>query len=118
MYEHHKSPLLPRKMFLRRVAISLCWGIGILALALGIGMMGYHFFEHLSWLDSFLNASMILSAMGPVATLQTHAGKIFAGCYALFSGILFISVAGIILAPVVHRALHKFHLEDKNLDKS
>ena len=118
MYEHRKSPLLPRKMFLRRLAWSFLIGICVLLVALGIGMMGYHFLEHLSWLDSFLNASMILSAMGPVATLQTDAGKFFAGCYAMFSGILFISVAGIILAPIVHRALHKFHLEDQNLDKS
>ena len=80
-------------------------------LALGIGMAGYHFIENLGWVDAFENAAMILSGMGPVAMLQTDAGKIFAGCYALFSGLLLITVTGIVLAPVVHRALHKFHLE-------
>ena len=79
--------------------------------ALGIGMAGYHFIENMGWVDAFVNAAMILSGMGPVATLQTDAGKIFAGCYALFSGLMFITVTGIVLAPVAHRALHKFHLE-------
>ena len=83
----------------------------LVAVALGIGMAGYHFIERLGWVDAFENAAMILSGMGPVATLQTDAGKIFAGCYALFSGLMLITVTGIVLAPVVHRALHKFHLE-------
>ena len=86
-------------------------------LSLGIGMIGYSHFENMSWVDAYVNATMILSGMGPVATLQTNAGKIFAGCYALFSGLMFITVTGVILAPVAHRALHKFHLESgkKNL---
>jgi len=83
----------------------------VVAGALGIGMAGYHFIENMGWVDAFVNAAMILSGMGPVATLQTDAGKIFAGCYALFSGLMFITVTGIVLAPVAHRALHKFHLE-------
>ena len=83
----------------------------MVAVALAIGMAGYHFFEDMNWVDAFVNAAMILSGMGPVATLQTNAGKIFAGCYALFSGLMFITVTGIVLAPVAHRALHKFHLE-------
>lgn len=111
MFEHRSSPLLPRRAFYRRVVNCFLLSQALAVLALGIGMAGYHFFENLGWVDSFLNAAMILSGMGPVATLQTTSGKIFAGCYALFSGLVFISIAGILLAPVAHRALHKFHLE-------
>jgi hypothetical protein len=113
MFEHHTKPLLPRKVFYWRVARSAALGAVVLTGSLGLGMTGYHVLEKLPWIDSFLNASMILSGMGPVATLQTDAGKIFAGCYALFSGIALITVMGIIFAPVVHRFLHKFHLEDE-----
>ena len=111
MFEHRSSPLLPRDAFYRRLVICFLLSQALAALALLIGMAGYHFFENLGWVDAFVNAAMILSGMGPVATLQTTGGKIFAGCYALFSGLMFISVAGILLAPVAHRALHKFHLE-------
>ena len=111
MFEQRSSPLLPRQAFYRRVAICFLMSQALVAVALGIGMAGYHFLEDLGWVDSFVNAAMILSGMGPVSTLQTEAGKIFAGCYALFSGLLLITVTGIVLAPVVHRALHKFHLE-------
>ena len=111
MFEHRSSPLLPRQAFYWRVAICFLLSQALVAAALGIGMAGYHFFENMSWVDSFVNAAMILSGMGPVSTLQTDTGKIFAGCYALFSGLVFITVTGLILAPVAHRALHKFHLE-------
>jgi hypothetical protein len=111
VFEHRSSPLLPRQAFYRRVAICFLLSQVLVAVALGIGMAGYHFIENLGWVDAFENAAMILSGMGPVATLQTDAGKIFAGCYALFSGLMFITVTGIVLAPVAHRALHKFHLE-------
>jgi hypothetical protein len=111
MFEYRSMPLLPRSAFLTRL---LCYfGVALLSIAvcLGLGMAGYHFLEHLSWIDAFANASMILSGMGPLAPLQTNAGKIFAGCYALFSGLAFITIVGIVLAPIAHRALHKFHLE-------
>ena len=111
MFEHRSSPLLPRQAFYRRVAVCFLLSQVLVAVALGIGMAGYHFTQNLGWVDAFENAAMILSGMGPVATLQTEAGKIFAGCYALFSGLMFITVTGIVLAPVAHRALHKFHLE-------
>ena len=111
MFEHRSSPLLPRQAFYRRVAICFLLSQVLVAVALGIGMAGYHFIENLAWVDAFENAAMIPSGMGPVATLQTDAGKIFAGCYALFSGRMLITVTGIVLAPVVHRAQHKFHLE-------
>src|SRR5208337_3299375 len=104
-------PLLPRKEYYRRIVRHAALGFSVIVVSLGIGMTGYHVFEKLPWIDAFLNAAMILSGMGPVATLQTDAGKIFAGCYALFSGLMLITVTGIVLAPVVHRALHKFHLE-------
>jgi hypothetical protein len=111
VFEHRSSPLLPRQAFFRRVAICFLLSQAVVAVALGLGMAGYHYFEEMNWVDAFENAAMILSGMGPVATLQTDAGKIFAGCYALFSGLMLITVTGIVLAPVVHRALHKFHLE-------
>lgn len=85
--------------------------VGFIAVALGIGMMGYHVFESMGWVDSFANASMILSGMGPLGELKTTAGKIFAGCYALFSGVAFLTSIGVVFAPVFHRFLHKFHLE-------
>jgi hypothetical protein len=111
MYEHRKAPLLPWPVFLARVALHAGIGVSILLLALSIGMLGYHYFESMSWIDAFANASMILSGMGPFGPLQTYSGKLFAGFYALFSGLAFITTAGIILAPVAHRLMHKFHLE-------
>ncbi len=111
MFENRKAPLLPRSAFLVRLARSIGLGLAIIAVCLGIGMAGYHGFEQMSWIDAFVNAAMILSGMGPVGTLQTNAGKIFAGCYALFSGLALITIVGVILAPVAHRFLHKFHLE-------
>lgn len=111
MFEHRTKPLLPRAAYLARVARSAGIGVGLITLALGMGMLGYHYFEHLSWIDAFANAAMILSGMGPLATLQTSAGKIFAGCYALLSGLGFIVIVGVVFAPVVHRFLHTFHVE-------
>ena len=111
MSEQIIPPLLPRREFLTRLARSFALGLSIIAVCLGIGMMGYHSLEKLSWMDAFLNAAMILSGMGPVATLQTNAGKLFAGCYAMFSGLALISIIAIIMAPVVMRFLHKFHLD-------
>ena len=117
MYEHHTKPLLPRKVYYRRIVRHAALGISVIVVSLGIGMAGYHWFEKLPWVDAFVNAAMILSGMGPVTTLQTDGGKIFAGCYALFSGLTLIAILGIIFAPVVHRALHKFHLEDEGRER-
>ena len=117
MFERHNKHLLPRKEFYRRLAHHAMLGVVVLIGSLAIGMIGYHSFEKMSWVDAFVNAAMILSGMGPVATLQTDAGKIFAGCYAIYSGITLIGILGIIFAPIVHRFLHKFHLEDKELEK-
>ena len=111
MFEPRKKPLLPRRAFCARVAWSLALAFAIVLLSLGIGMAGYHGFENLSWLDAFLNAAMILSGMGPVAPMQTTEGKLFAGCYALFSGLALITTLAVIFAPLFHRFLHKFHLD-------
>jgi len=88
----------------------------VLIVGLGIGVLGYHHIAHLSWVDAVLNASMILTGMGPVAVLVTDASKLFASAYALFSGIVFLTATGIVLGPVVHRVLHRFHLEDEGGD--
>src|SRR5271156_2970611 len=98
MFEHRTKPLLPRKVYYQRLAPPAAMGVGGLFVSLGIGMTGYHWLEKLPWIDAFLNAAMILSGMGPVASLQTSAGKLFAGCYALYSGIALITILGIIFA--------------------
>ena len=110
--ERRTAPLLPRALFLRRVALGIGIGFALLAGALFAGVLGYHLTERMSWLDAFANAAMILSGMGPLATLQTTAGKLFAGCYALFSGLAFITIVGVILGPFIHRLFHRFLLAD------
>jgi len=111
MFEPHHAPLLPRRAFLMRLLGSAALGLSFLALSLFAGMLGYHGFEGMSWLDAFANAAMILSGMGPLAVPRQVAGKLFAGFYALFSGFAAILISAILFAPVVHRALHRFHLE-------
>jgi hypothetical protein len=116
MFEHRSKPLLPRRAFYARLARSAGIGVLVVVFALGIGMVGYRAFESMSWVDAFVNAAMILSGMGPVSPLQTDGGKIFAGCYALFSGLAFLTSLGIFFAPVFHRFLHKFHAEEAKRD--
>jgi TRAP-type C4-dicarboxylate transport system permease small subunit len=111
MFEHRSCQLLPRKAFIRRMRNSVLWSMGIIAFALAIGMAGYHILEGMNWVDSFANAAMILAGMGPLGDLHTDGGKIFAGLYALFCGIVFLGAIGILLAPIAHRALHKFHCD-------
>jgi hypothetical protein len=117
MFEHRQSPLLSRRLFYRRLARSIALALTIILVSLALGMAGYHIFEKLPWLDAFVNAAMILSGMGPLAPLQTAAGKLFAGCYALFSGLAFITTIGVVFAPVFHRFLHEFHLETEPEEK-
>jgi hypothetical protein len=112
MFEHRKQRLLPRREFIRRLGWSLAAGVVLIAFSLSLGMMGYHHFDGLPWIDAFLDAAMILSGMGPVSPLHNDAAKLFAGCYAIYCGIALIATTGVILSPVIHRALHKFHLED------
>ena len=92
-------------------------GVVIILVSLGIGMTGYHVFEKLPWIDAFVNAAMILSGMGPVSELKTTAGKIFAGSYAIFSGLVIVIATGFVLAPIFHRVLHRFHVEQGKGDQ-
>jgi tetratricopeptide (TPR) repeat protein len=116
VYEHHKEPLLSRIDFAWRMArhglVFLC----MVAAALFIGVAGYHWVEGFGWVDAILNASMILGGMGPVGTLQTDAGKLFASAYALFSGLVFIAAIGVLFIPAIHRLLHKFHIAEMDDD--
>jgi hypothetical protein len=112
MYEHHKQPLAKRSVFAKRLALNGVIGLILLAFSLGMGMIGYHFLEGLSWIDALLNASMILGGMGPVAPLQTAAGKLFASFYALYSGVVLLAAVGILVTPIYHRFLHRFHLAE------
>jgi hypothetical protein len=105
--------LIPRHKYVARFARSAGIGLFLIYLALVMGMLGYHTFEKMSWVDSFVNAAMILSGMGPLGNLSTTAGKIFAGCYALFSGLFFILVVGIMFAPFAHRTFKRFRIEDE-----
>jgi hypothetical protein len=112
MFEHRHQPLAPRAVFIRRVLRHAAFALGLIGFSLLLGMTGYHVLEGLPWLDGFLNAAMLLGGMGPVSALQTPAGKLFAGLYALYAGLLFITVTGILAAPVAHRLLHRFHWEE------
>lgn len=111
MYEHHRAPLLSRRAFFRRLSRHVAIGFAVLAGCVAVGMAGYHWLEDLGWVDSFVNAAMILSGMGPLDPIRTAAGRLFAGFYALFSGVAFLTTVGFFLMPVLHRLLHKFHLE-------
>src|SRR5450432_2802328 len=114
MFESKSEKLLPLPRFVGRIAFSFLLSSGIVAIALAIGIVGYHAVAKLGWVDSLLNASMILTGMGPVSTMTTNAAKIFASAYALFSGVVFLSAMGIVLTPVFHRVLHVFHLDDSD----
>ena len=110
-FEHRKEPLLPWPDFMRRLANSVGIGVGLIAISLALGMVGYREVMALSWIDAFVNAAMILSGMGPLAAPQTIAAKLFAGTYALFSGLAVLAIAGVVFAPVVHRFLHYLHAD-------
>lgn len=111
VYEHVSQPVAQLPEYLRRQLRSLAIGLTMVLVALLAGMVGYHRLVALSWIDSFLNASMILAGMGPMAAPATDAGKIFAGVYALFSGVAVLAIAGVIAAPLVHRFLHRMHAD-------
>jgi hypothetical protein len=110
-YEHKNEPLLPRRGYMLRLLGHTLLALALIAFALSIGVVGYHFIGGLPWIDSLLNASMILGGMGPVDPLTTVTAKLFASFYALFAGLAFLAIAGVLIAPVAHRFLHRLHLE-------
>jgi hypothetical protein len=111
-FEHRNERPLPTHEFVGRLARYSLGATFLVIFALGVGILGYHRLVDLSWTDSFLNASMILSGMGPVNEIRTESGKIFAGIYALFSGLIFIAAVSLVIAPLFHRILHRFHFEE------
>lgn len=111
-FEHHTRPLLSHAEYLKRVFRFAGFSLILLGISLGIGVLGYHYINQLPWLDSLLNASMILTGMGPVDPVPNNAGKWFASFYAIFSGVAFLSTVTVFLSPIVHRFLHRFHLDD------
>ncbi|MDO9435608.1 hypothetical protein [Hydrogenophaga sp.] len=112
MYEARHEPLLPRAVFVKRVALHVAMAVGLLGLSLGIGMLGYVLTEGFSWIDAFLNTAMLLGGMGPVNPPLSFGGKLFAGLLALYAGLVFIVCAALVLTPVVHRVLHHFHVDE------
>lgn len=112
MYEHRTQRLLTRSQFAGRALAHFGFGVGAIAIALSVGIAGYHFIAGLKWVDALLNASMILGGMGPVDSLTSSAAKVFASFYALFSGLVFIGVLAVLLAPFLHRLMHKLHMEE------
>ncbi len=115
MFERRDEKLAPIPVFVKRMAASIAMAGVLIAVALAIGIIGYHCLGGFDWVDSLLEASMILGGMGPVNALVTIEAKLFASAYALFSGLVFIAIMGIVLAPVTHRMLHKFHIDEEDL---
>jgi hypothetical protein len=103
------------RSFYHRFLLALGLSAGLVGVSLGLGILGYHFIARLGWVDALLNAAMILTGMGPVNTLDSDAAKLFASAYALFSGVVFITATGILLSPIFHQVLHRFHLEQRDL---
>lgn len=118
MFEHKHEKLASSSVFIRRMALSVLMAAGLILIALLIGILGYRYYAGYDWVDAILEASMILGGMGPINSLSTTGAKLFASGYALFSGLIFIAIMGIILAPVTHRMLHKFHIDEDDLNSS
>jgi hypothetical protein len=113
MFEHHRQPLLPRRRFVARLLSNALLALAMSATALAIGVLGYHYIARLNWVDALLNSSMLLGGMGPVDALTSNSAKLFASFYALFSGIVFLVSMAVLLSPVVHRLMHRFHLAEE-----
>ncbi len=111
MYEHKKQPVVSTRTFYNRVLRHIIIASVLLLFCLAVGIAGYHFTDNISWIDSLHNASMILSGMGPVVEIKSNGGKIFSSAYALFSGVVFLSIVGFILAPAIHRIFHRLNHE-------
>ncbi len=117
-FEHRREPLLPRRAFIKRVIKFALISLALVLGSLMIGMIGYYAFEGYSWVDAFLNAAMLMGGMGPIGILHTESGKIFAGIYAMYCGLVELVAVGIFAAPIFHRFLHHFHLEGQRKEKS
>ena len=115
-FEHRHEKLAPVSLYLQRIAGSLAIAICLIIVALSLGIAGYHYISGFNWIDSLLEASMILGGMGPVKELPNDTAKLFASIYALFSGVIFIALVGIILSPVAHRVLHEFHIDEDDVE--
>ncbi len=113
MYESKTQRPLARQLFARRLMLHTAIALGLIAVSIAMGMTGYVYFEHLSPLDAFLNAAMLLGGMGPVTAPVTDAGKLFAGIFALYAGLVFIVTAALLFTPLLHRLMHRFHWDDK-----
>jgi hypothetical protein len=112
MLENKNQPVAPISVFKRRIAKSFMFGMAIMFFCLLLGVVGYHYTADIGWLDSLHNASMILSGMGPVVTINNTLGKLFSSFYALFSGVIFITNIGVMLAPAIHRFFHRMHVQN------
>ncbi len=113
-FERRTEKLAPFSVYVQRILASLGIAVGLMLVALAFGMVGYHLIAGFNFVDSLLEASMILGGMGPVRELPNEASKVFASLYALFSGVIFIALMGIILSPIAHRVMHKFHIDEKD----
>src|SRR6266436_1541460 len=111
--EHKAAPLAPKVVFFLRLARNFLVTVGIVAFSLGVGTLGYHYLGHIGWIDGFLNASMILTGMGPVDRMETNEGKLFAAFYALYSGLVFLTMVVVLITPIYHRFIHRFHLDSE-----
>jgi FtsH-binding integral membrane protein len=118
MFENKRERVITRQRFLRRVAWTVVLSMGIAGVALVIGITGFHYIADVPWIDALHNASMILGGMGPVAEMKTDAAKLFSSGYALFCGLVFVGLVAVMLAPIMHRVLHKFHIDETDLNKS
>lgn len=112
-FEHQSEPVLPFDQFIRRIIRFTCFSFLLLGVSLGIGVAGYHYINELSWIDALLNASMILTGMGPIDPMKNDAAKLFASFYSIFSGVVFLSTIAVFLSPIVHRFLHKLHVDEE-----
>jgi hypothetical protein len=113
MYETRTHRPIPRKRFVRRLLLHVAAALVLLLGSLVLGMVGYEYFERLAWRDAFLNSAMLLGGMGPVDAPKTDGGKLFAGLYALYAGLVFLVTVALVFTPIIHRIMHKFHWEQE-----
>lgn len=117
IYEHHQIRPISHAAFVARMVRHGALALVLTLVSIGLGMAGYEYFEDLPWRDAFLNSAMLMGGMGPVDPPRTPGGKLFAGLYALYAGMVYLAIAGVLLVPVIHRVLHRFHWEAKEKEK-